>query len=67
MSYPDDYDPEKETVKEYVDRHLNDEMKKEADAWADSVLGIELKVSDSVPPGRIQFWQDDTMIKEIVL
>lgn len=47
-SYPDDYDPDKETVKEYVDRHLAEAMKREADIWADSVLygdnsGGELK------------------------
>lgn len=48
MTYPDDYDESKETVQEYVNRHLESGMVKEADIWTDSVLhgdnsGGELK------------------------
>jgi hypothetical protein len=32
-----------------------------------AALGIELQVTDAVPPGRVQFWQDGKMVKEIVL
>lgn len=36
--YDEPYDPHRETVKEYVNRHLDAAMKEEADKWADSIL-----------------------------
>lgn len=38
MAYPNDYDPEKGTVQEYVHRELERRMSEEADRWAASVL-----------------------------
>lgn len=57
-----------ETATQMLNEHAKVERPLDQPSVAfQAALGIPMKVSVDVPVGRLQFWRDDQMVREIIL